>query len=252
MDNVKDLKKLQSYIKLAIILAIVAFFSSILKNMINERWAKSRNQVACIPSDTTNGFPLVYAQTAAHPIQSDALLKSFVEEYIHLTQNEQIVDYHKITNDGRYQDARLSNARLKAIEMAMPDSPEYALNKLKYAQSYDTFQNLKKGQVGWIFNIDDMLLFPLPNTGTTLAVVRGEFQVTYDHAVVDKSVPDELWGYREIHLYINQGVPTFDPKGNYLNQYGLFVNWSVMNILSGEQRRDLSKRNYDYYMKGNE
>jgi hypothetical protein len=250
MDNTKDIKKMQSYIYLAIVLSIVGLGSSIVKNIVNERWAKSKTQVACIPADTTNAFPFVYAQTAANPIQSDALMKSFVEDYIHATQNEQIVNYHKLTNDGRYQDAMLSNARLKAIEMSLPGSIEEASNKLKYALSYDVFQNLKKGQAGWIFNIDDMLVFPLPRTGSTLVVIRGEFQMTFDRAKV--SMPDELWGYREIWLYVNQGVPTQDSKGNFLNKYGLFVSRSVVNILTGEQKDKLSERNSEYYMKGSE
>lgn len=246
MDS-KDLKKLQAYILIALIVSVLSLLSSIVKNIVNERWAKSRNQVACVPSDVTGSYPLTYHQTAAHPVYSDAMIKSFVEEYIRLTKNDQIVNYHKTTDDGRYQNAMLSESRFKAISMALPDSPESSLVKMKYAQSYDTYQILKKGSVGWVFLIDSMVV--LPTAGGTLAIVTGEYQMTYDN--VEVPMPAELWGYREIHFHITAGEPLLDQKGNYLNKYGLFVRWSYEQILSGEQKQALDSRGFDYYMKGN-
>lgn len=231
---------------------MIGLASSIIKNVVTERWAKSRNQVACVPADVEHSFPYAYAQTAAHPVPNDALLKTFVEEYVHLTQNEQIINYHKISSDGRYQNDFLSTSRQKAIEMALPDSPEFALNKLKFAQSYDVFQTLRKAQAGWVFNIDDILIFPGPNTGIAIAVIRGEFQVVYDRAVVPGTIQDELWGYREIILELYQRPPLKDLKGDNLNKYGIFVGRSEMYTLSSDQRQQRLKRGYEYYMKGNE
>lgn len=249
MDNIKELKKIQSYIIIALIIASVSLFASIIKNMVTERWAKSRDVVACIPADTDNSYPMVYAQSEYHPVQSDALLKSFVEEYIRNSQDQQFVNYHTISKDGRYENIKLSNALLKAIEMSADNSLEKALNMKKYGESYDTLQMLKKCNCGWQFLIDDMLLFPSVNAGETVAVVRGEFQITYDITKID--LPNELWGYREITLLLKQQIPTKDAKGNYLNKYGIFVTWSYTRILSSIDRELLSLRNYDYYMKEN-
>lgn len=249
MDNIKDFKKMQSFIILALVISSLALLSSIVKNMVTERWAKSRDVVACIPAEIQQSYPMVYAQSDFHPIQSDALIKSFVEEYIHNTQDNQFVNYHSISKDGRYDNVKLNNSLLKAIEMSAESSTERALNMKKYADSYDVLQSLKKCNCGWQFLIDDILLFPNVNSGETLAVVRGEFQVTYDQ--VKTELPNELWGYREITLNLMQGVPTKDSKENYLNKYGIFVTWSFTRILSSSDRDMLSFRNFDYYMKEN-
>jgi len=248
MDNIRDLKKLQSYIILALVVASISLLASIVKNAITERWAKSRDMVACIPAEVDQAYPLVYAQSAYHPIQSDAMVKSFVDQYIHNTLDEQVVNYHAISKNGRYDNTRLSESRLKAIEMSVSDSPERALNMKKYADSQDTLQLLKKCDCGWVFLIDDIILIPNVKSGKTVAVVRGEFQVTYDR--VKSELPDQLWGYREITLLLEQGIPTQDTKDNYLNQNGIFVFWSFSRILTGSEREKLSERNFDYYMKG--
>lgn len=248
MDNIRDLKKLQAYITLAIVVGIIAGFSSVVKNIVTERWAKSRDMVACIPSEITQAYPLVYAQTAYHPVQSDAMVKSFVEQYIHLTQDEQIINYHALSKDGRYNSVKLSEDKLKAIEMAAPESPERAMNMKKYADSQDTLQRLKKCDCGWVFLIDDILVLPDLQSGSSIAIVRGEFQVTYDR--IKTELPDRLWGYREIVLQLEQGIPTQDTTDNYLNQNGIYVRWSYSRLLSSGEREKLEKRNYDYYSKG--
>lgn len=249
MDSIKDLKKMQAFVTLALVIAAISLLASIVKNMVIEQWAKSRDEVACVPADTEQAFPFVYAQTAFNSTQNDAVLKSFVEQYIHYTQDEQIVNYHAISKDGRYDNIRLSESKLKAIEMSVDESAERALNMKKYADSNDTLQSLKKCNCGWIFLIDDIILTQSVNVGITVAVVRGEFQVTYDR--VKTELPSELWGYREIVLELHQGIPTKDAKDNNLNKYGIFVNWSFTRILSSTEKIKLSERNYDYYMKGN-
>jgi len=247
MDSIKIIKKIESFIMLALIFSVIALLSSIVKNIVTEKWAKTRNEVACIPADSPSAFPMVYHQTAANRDVSDAIMKSFVEEYVHLTQDEQIVDYHKATHDGRYNDARLSEARFKALEMSAPGSVEMAKNKLKFAKSSEVFNALKKSNAGWVFLIDDILIFPLTGSGEVLAVVRGQFQVTYDR--VKSELPDNLWGYRELRYYININQPTEDTKGKILNKYGLFVSLSEEEILSSTQREQRTQRNSDYYMK---
>ena len=77
-----------------------------IKNYINERWAKNRDTVACVPETETH-YPGVYIESAAHPINHDAKLKLFVEQYVHLTRDESIVDFHKLDKSGRYDKAIL-------------------------------------------------------------------------------------------------------------------------------------------------
>lgn len=245
MDGLDSLKKAQGIMTFAIILGVLALVMSIVKNIATERWLAQKNMVACVPADVENSFPMVYYQTAAHPLQSDAYMKSFINEYVSLTLDENAVDYHQLTQHQRYDKARLSQSKWKAIEMSV--GAEKALNMQRYADSDQVYKIIDQGKMGWVFLIDDILLFPGQNTGTTLAVVRGEFQVTFDKVKVD--LPPRLWGYREMHFLINQGVPTEDTKGdNYINQYGLYVSWSNTNILTPEQKEKLSSRNSNYYM----
>lgn len=246
MHDLENLKKAQGVMLIAIILGITSLVFSIVKNITTERWLSQKNMVACIPADTEFAHPIVYHQTAANPIQSDAMLKTFVAEYIRLTQNESLVDYHKISQNQRYDKAQLSQSKWKSIEMST--GAEKALNMDKYSKSSEIFKTLDQGNMGWVFLIDDILIFDGGNTGTILAVVRGEFQVTYDKVKVD--LPSKLWGYREIHLLINQGVPleTEEANDEYINQYGLFVSWSNTNILTPDQKDKLTLRNSNYYM----
>lgn len=245
MDGLDNLKRAQSIMILAITLGILALGMSVFKNIVTERWLSQKNTVACIPSDVEHAHPLVYHQTAANPVQSDAFVKSFVAEYIRLTENEAVIDYHQLSQNQRYDKAQLSQAKWKAIEMSV--GAERALNMDKYSNSKDIFKVLDQGDMGWVFLIDDILLFDGHNTGTTLAVIRGEFQVTFDKVKVD--LPPRLWGYREIHLLINQGVPLESSNGeNYVNQYGLYVSWSNTNILTPEQKDKMSERNANYYL----
>jgi len=249
MDNIRQIKKMQSYIVFALILAVISLLASIAKNMVIEQWAKSRDVVACVPTEIEEPFPMVYAQTSAHPIKSDAALKNFVEQYIHAAFNEQAVDFHQISNDGRYDSVRLSASKLKAIEMSMPDSLARTLNMKRYADSPQTLQMLKKCNCGWIFNIDDIIVKQDVNSAKTFVWVRGEFQVTYDDVKVQ--LPDELWGYREISLAIEQGVPMIDAKGNNLNRDGRYVSFEYTRLLSSDDKEKLTDKKYNFYMKGN-
>jgi hypothetical protein len=188
---------------------------------------------------------MVYRQTTMNPTEQDALLKEFVEHYIHFTQDEQIVDYHAVTSAERYKDGRLSYAKWAAIEMS--EGIEKALNMKRYSTSNETFYTLKQGNMGWVFLIDDLMLMGDPHSGSVIAVVRGEFQVTYDK--VKSDLPSKLWGYREIHLVLNQGLPEFNDKtGKYENKYGWYVTWSHTETLTPDQKDKLSARSNDYYL----
>jgi hypothetical protein len=245
MDGLDSLKKAQGIMMVAIALGVIALLMSVVKNVVTERWLSQKNTVACIPADVEHAHPLVYHQTASNPVQNDAYMKSFVYEYLALTLNENAVDYHQLTQNQRYDKARLSQSKWKSIEMSV--GAERALNMERYADSDKVYKILDQGKMGWVFLVDDLLLFSGPNTGTTLVVVRGEFQVTFDKVKVD--LPPRLWGYREIHLLIQQGVPVEAKDGeSYINQYGLYVSWSNTNILTPEQKDKLAERNMNYYL----
>ena len=256
-NETTEIRQMKRFMVAATIIAIFAFACSIVKNVVNERWAKSRDTVACVPADTDQAFPMVYHQTALNPVQNDAMMKSFVYEYVKLTQDEQIVDYHATTDTGkRYVEANLRDNLKKAIEMSLDN--ERALNIDKYAKSSEVYNRLIKGNWGWIFLVDDILLFNGPQAasgaphsdagfGYTYAVIRGQFQVTYD--TVKKELPPELWGYKEIHLLISQGVPTMDTKNNYVNKYGLYVVWSNTYDIDANRKDIYQMRNSDHYLK---
>lgn len=242
-SDINYLQRSKFLMTVAIVIGVVSLLLSIVKNMVTNHWALNRDNVACIPAETEQSHPIVYRQTTMHPAAQDALLKSFVESYVHLTLDEQIVDYHQVSNSENYKDAKLSKSKLTAIEMST--GIEKALNMKKYSQSNELYYSLKKGNLGWVFLIDDILIHGVPESGSVLAVVRGEYQVTYDKAKAD--LPHQLWGYREIHLLINQGIPTENSSGAYNNKYGWFVTWSATQTLTPDQKEKLSERTFDYY-----
>lgn len=245
MRETERFKQMNRYLVLAMIMGGLALVSSFVKNIFTEKWAKNRNKVACIPADINSPLPLVYHQTSSHPVYNDSEIKAFVEEYIHATLDEQIVDYHKATNNKRYDNARLSRKKWKAIEMSC--CAEKASNFKRYAESNEVFYTLQQGNMGWIFLIDDIMIIPGQRSGAVVAVVRGEFQVTYDRVKAD--LPPRLWGYREITLIINEGLPIEDTKDNIINKFGYYVAFSSMQTLTPKQKANRTQRNYDYYLR---
>lgn len=256
-NETKQMKTLKSYIKMCIILAVVALLFALVKNVVNEQWAKSRDKVACVPSDIYATFPMVYRQTALNPVQNDAMMKTFVQEYIEITQNESIIDYHAQAISGkRYDDSYIKKALQNAMEMSIGN--EKALNMVRLVNSTEVYNRLKKEEAGWIFLIDDILLFNGPQAhggsmynpagfGYTLAVIRGSFQITYDQ--IKKPSSPKLWGYKEIHLLITQGVPTMDTQNNQINKYGLFVVWSNVQDIDANRKEAYDMKDYNYYLK---
>ena len=239
------LKSAKTMMMIAIIFTIIAFGLSTIKDMVTERWALKKQNIACIPADIDHGFPMVYRQTAMNVTEQDALLKTFVYNYIHLTQDDQILDYHAISNSERLKDAMLSKSRYAAIQMSL--GPERALNMKRYEESSEKFTTLKKGNMGFLFLIDDIIIQGIPHTGSVQAVVRGEIQLTYDTSKSDQR--NRLWGYKQIFLTLNQGIPQTNPKDDsYENKYGWYVTWSVTQDVTSDQKEKFSDRSSDYYL----
>ena len=245
-QEINSLKKSQKAMKLLIVAGLAALSLSIIKNIATEYWALNRDYIACTPVDVDHSEPMVYRQSISHPVEMDSLLKSFVYDYVHLTADEDIVDYHARTSSGRYGGmTKLSRAKWAAVEMSW--GAERALNQIRYGGSDNVYHELEQKNMGWIFLIDDLQVMGDPTTGSVLAVVRGQYQVTYDKVKVD--LPAKLSGYHEIYLLLNQEPPTTDAEDKeYENKYGWFVTWSSDQILTPAQKKLYSERTYDYYI----
>jgi hypothetical protein len=223
----------------------IALSLSTVKSFLLNRWVSKRENVACVPADAEYTHPVVYRQTFSHPVDSDAKLKTFVEQYVHLTEDESIVDYHAVTTHERYDKAKLSKNKWQAIEMS---TGLEKINRMRsYGDSNELYRMISDGGVGWNFLIDEIIIHGIPQTGPILAIVRGQYQVTYDKAKVD--LPHKLWGYKELRFIIIQGAPSKDAAGNYLNKTGLFVNWSQSEDISPEDREKLTNADKDVYLK---
>jgi hypothetical protein len=239
------LKSARTMMIIAITFTIIAFGLSTIKDFVTERWALKKQNIACIPADVDHSFPLVYRQTAMNVTEQDALLKSFVYNYIHLTQDDQIVDYHAISNSERLKDAMLSKSRYAAIQMSL--GIERGLNMKRYEESSEKYTVLKKGNMGFLFFIDDIIIQGIPQSGSVQAVIRGEVQLTYDKNKTDQR--NRFWGYKQIFLTINQGIPQTNPKDDsYENKYGWYVTWSVTQELTPDEKEKLSSKSSDYYL----
>jgi hypothetical protein len=239
------LKSAKVMMTVSIVFTILAFGLAMVKDLVTDRWALRKQNIACIPAEIDHTFPLVYHQTAMNVTEQDALLKSFVYDYIHLTQDDQIIDYHSVSNSERLKDAQLSRSRWAAIQMSLKE--ERALNMLRYDESSERYNILKKGNMGYIFLIDDIIIHGIPQTGSVLAVVRGEVQLTYDNTKTDQR--NRPFGYKEIKLIIDQGIPQVNPADNsYENKYGWYVTWSASEDLTADKKEEYSKRDSDYYL----
>jgi hypothetical protein len=239
------LKSARTMMMLAIVFTIIAFGLSTVKDLVTERWALKKQNIACIPADVEHGFPLVYRQTAMNVTEQDALLKTFVYNYVHLTQDDQIIDYHAVSSSARMKDAMLSRSRWAAVQMSQ--GSEKALNMKRYSDSSDKYELMKKSNQGYLFLIDDIIIHGIPQSGSILAVVRGEVQLTYDNTKTDSI--NRLWGYKEIFLVINQGIPQTNPKDDsFENKYGWYVTWSSNQDLTADRKDKMSARSSEYYL----
>ncbi len=250
-EQTREIRQLRTYVNFVIIAAAIVFLQSVIKNYINEKWAKERNMVACIPDIETN-YPGIYVQSAAHPINSEAKLQTFVESYVHLTRNENVIDFHKVYDDPsgqkRFDKARLNDTKWKAIYMSK--GPEEALNKKRYSESSDMFALLEREKYGIIFLIDEILTFPVPQSMHTAVIVRGQFEAIYDSADKEKkNLPPAFLGYREIRYIVENSFPQSDLKEEWENKWGMFVLSSEERTLDPGEMKRLRTRSRELFLK---
>lgn len=243
-EEIQSNKRVQKTLILALASCLISAVLVFVKSIIVDRAALRRESVSCVPVDQELTFPLVYHQTSANPVNTDALVKTFILEYISLTQDENYINYHATTDNSRYDEAKLSEGLWKALEMSV--GIEKALIQKKYADSVDTFKFLKANNVGWVFLPDAILINSLPEAGSYRVVVRGEFQITYDKAKID--VPHGLLGYKEITYVLVQADPTEDRSGEPLNKSGLFVAYSQVEDLDPMKRSEYYKKDFRTFL----
>jgi len=239
----KEIDEKKKNLKTIIILGSIGAFAFLLlfaKEVVGERYYDKR-KVVCIPTKNEFPTPMVYHQTVFSESNHDVKIKLFIEEFVRAKYDESIVNYHALSTN---REVSLSQNILKAIDMAKHDEKQRLMKK--YARSDETFRLLKRGNVGWVFLIDDIIVYPMPEAGVLLAKVRGEYQVTYDSVKVD--LPSELWGYKEITLLISQGHESEDEKGEIINKQGLYVVDSNIENLSLAQKTRYTKRNHKFYL----
>nr|BFD64822.1 hypothetical protein BdHM001_35030 [Bdellovibrio sp. HM001] len=230
--------------KWSMLAAIAVAFLMFSREMVVNAWLAKKNNVSCVPATVTYGLPFAYYQSAAHPVQNDAEIKAFIEKYVRLTKNQSAVDYHQPTRKARYSSVGLSKNLWEAIELS--EGVEKKWNEKQYYLSSDTFRFLKEKNVGWIFNIDTILVEGIADAGAARVTVRGEYQITYDHAKVE--VPHTLYGYKEIIYMVIIGSPTTDDDGNFYNRTGYFVIDSFERDLSPIERKILNNQNASFYL----
>lgn len=215
----------------------VAFFSMIILLVSVSRWSAKRSTAVCLPL-AEHAFPMIPYLPVVSEEQNDAKLYTFIERYIKVTNDERIVDYHRPTNSNRYSDVFLKDSLLESIEMSLGKAKEE--NMKKYANSNETARQLKACNCGWIFNIHAIESIQKTNyNGVIHVTVLGEFQVTYDNVKTD--LPHKLWGFKRVWLTISQGTPSKDSKGNYKNEYGLYVTHQEMEDVSYELRDEVNQ-----------
>lgn len=255
MKETNSIKVLTDRVYALIVLTAIVFGLSVIKNFVNEKWARERSQVACIPDIETN-YPGVYIQSAAHPINNDAKLQSFIEQYVHLTRNKQVIDFHKLVKEkageiGRYDKARLSDSLWKAVFMSK--GPEKIVRQKLFSESSDFFRYLDREKMGIVFLIDEIIIMPVPAGQTTSVIVRGQYEQIFDTAEADKkALPPEFLGYKELRYVVETSFPSTDENNNWENKNGFYVIWSDERTLTGSEMYSHQQKSRELLLHGRE
>lgn len=255
MKETKSIHELTDRVYILIVLTAIVFVLSVVKNLVNEKWASEKSQVACIPDIETN-YPNVYIQSAAHPINNDAKLQSFIEKYVHFTRDKQVIDFHKLVKEksgeiGRYDKARLSDSLWKAIFMAK--GPEKILREKSFAESSDFFRYLDQEKMGIVFLVDEIIVMPAHAGQITPVIVRGQYEQIFDTADASKkALPPEFLGYKEIRYFVETSFPMVDKNNEWENKNGFYVVWSDERTLPGSEMFSLQQKSRELLLHNRE
>lgn len=232
-EHIQMQKRQKSYIKLIgfILLSVVILLVAM------GIWVNNREEAVCVPTGD-NAFPLIPFMPAIDRPQDDAKLYTFIEKFVKNVYDERVTDYHRPTNLGRYKNAFLKTPLREAINMTEGVAREDI--QRKFADSDETIRRLRGCDCGWIFNIHAIESISRINpSGSVYVTVLGEFQITYDSVRVQ--LPHELWGFKRIHLMINQGAPRTNEHNEVTNAYGLYVTYQEMEEIPITEKRKLNE-----------
>lgn len=237
MISKKSYEFIQEKQKTYMLVMGIVFFSMVILMVSISRWSSKRDTAVCVPLGQ-HAYPMISYLPVSSREQDDAKLYTFIERYIKVGFDERIVDYHRPTNNKRYTDAFLKESLLEAVEMSLGAAKEE--NMKKFSNSNDVARQLKACNCGWVFNIHAIESIQKTNyNGVIHVTVLGEYQVTYDNVKTD--LPHKLWGFKRVWLTISQGAPTRDSKGNFKNEYGLFVTSQEIEDVPYELRDEMNQ-----------
>lgn len=232
---------------MALLMGVIALVFVIYTYTYTKYWTARRDNLVCVPTDSEYSTPLVYRQSALHPLQTDAIVKKFIVDYVSFSKDESLHKMRAVSNNSRYSESRISENKWKAVSLSVGE--EQNLQKTAFYKSSDLVNILKKGKFGWSFLIDDLIVNTTPD-GSYWVTVRGFYQASYD--ATKSSLPPQLDGYREIQYYVVTLAPQEDSSKNLINPHGLFVAKSFERIVPAMEIAMLQKRDSRYYLQKRE
>lgn len=95
--------KIKTRIKFLLILTLISGVFDILFDATASGWLKNLDNITCIPAENDNPIPHVYSLRMSTESSETSDLYNFIYTYVSWTQDESLVDYHKVTGDSRYK-----------------------------------------------------------------------------------------------------------------------------------------------------
>lgn len=231
-DDHRQFQRKQKHYSLALVLVMGGLVSLLLAMRV---WESNRSLAVCVPDDVSS-YPLIPYMPAMNIDGDDAKFFTFIEKYVKNVYDESITDYHRPTNLGRYNNAYLKTPLEQAIRMS--DGEARIENRTKYANSDRVIEDLRRCNCGWVFNIHAIeSVNRIKANGYTYVTILGEFQETYDHVRV--MLPHRLEGFFRLHLIVSQKQARKDEKGEFTNEYGLYVVSQELEKVSYDDRQKL-------------
>ncbi len=204
---------------LMMIIGVFACFFFLVESEV--KWLDNRKEGYCRPENTV-AYPMIpYLPSSTHE-DVDSRLFNFVEDYIHWTYNEKIVDFHRPSSLSRRATAYLQEPLQKSVLYSKGTAK--AENMRKYTNSQSTYIRLKKCNCGFLFNINAIeSIIKSKYTDIFHVTVLGEFQLTGDRQYNNEN--HSLWGFKRIWLTIVMDRSETNSKGDTVNPDGFYVSY---------------------------
>lgn len=245
--NASEIDKIKNSVRLLTIFALLLSLAMWIDNMVTESWLENKNKVACHPV-TDEIYPSVYDQAISNPLNNEINLHNFINDYVFYTETEKYADFHVVIGKDdpdakRYDKARLSLHKQKALYMAALGSEEFKLRKQAFAYSNKRYKELESEGKNIIFHVDQIIPNPVPFSMITKIVVRGFYREYWDFKDKENRLKqNRILGRSEIVYYVMHDLPEVQKLKNKKlastqNKYGLFV--------VDHDRFNLSKEEYN-------